>query len=154
MVKIIMVKKMNENLELMMHIYTSAEMGVYTTGQLLELLRKKENKIKHVLECELKEYEKFMRMSKTILEKNEETPKNSGMMAKLSSDMGMKFETMKDNSDPAIAQMLVEGMTMGTVDMTSKIDKYKTTCKRDFIKIARNYLKFQENEIEKLKTFM
>lgn len=154
MVKLLMVNKMNENLELMMHIYTSAEMGVYTTGQLIELLRKKENKIKHVLECELKEYEKFMKASKAILEKNEVTPKDSGMMAKLGSDVGMTFETIKDNSDPAIAQLLIEGMTMGTVDMTSKIDKYKSTCKRDFIKIAKNYLKFQENEIEKLKTFM
>lgn len=145
---------MNENLELMMHIYKSAEMGVYTTTNLLDLLRKKENKIKHVLECELKEYEKFMNTSKTLLEKYEVDPKDSGFMVKLSSDIGMNIETMMDNSDAAIAQMLVEGMTMGTVDMTAKIDKYKATCEKSMLKIARNYLKFQEAEIEKLKTFM
>ena len=49
---------MNENLELMMHVYKTSEMGAYSTNSLLEKLQTKENKIKHVLECELKEYQK------------------------------------------------------------------------------------------------
>ena len=36
--------KMNENLELLMHIYQTADMGVYATKNLLELLRKKDNR--------------------------------------------------------------------------------------------------------------
>ena len=61
---------------------------------------------------------------------------------------------MKDNSDPAIAAMLIEGLTMGTVEMNIKIDKYKRTNKKDILQIAHNLLEFQENEIEKLKTFL
>ena len=146
--------KMNENLELLMHIYQTADMGVYATKNLLELLRKKDNKITHVLEEELKEYEKYTQISETILKKYEVDPKSSGIMAKMSSDIGMTIETMKDNSDPAIAAMLIEGLTMGTVEMNIKIDKYKRTNKKEILEIAHNLLEFQENEIEKLKTFL
>lgn len=145
---------MNENLELLMHIYQTADMGVYATKNLLELLRKKDNKITHVLEEELKEYEKYAQISETMLKKCDVDPKSSGIMAKMSSDIGMTIETMKDNSDPAIAAMLIEGLTMGTVEMNIKIDKYKRTNKKDILQIAHNLLEFQENEIEKLKTFL
>ena len=146
--------KMNENLELLMHIYQTADMGVYATKNLLELLRKKDNKITHVLEEELKEYEKYTQISETMLKKHDVDPKSSGLMAKMSSDIGMTIETMKDNCDPAIAAMLIEGLTMGTVEMNIKIDKYKRTNKKDILEIAHNLLEFQENEIEKLKTFL
>ena len=145
---------MNENLELLMHIYQTADMGVYATKNLLELLRKKDNKITHVLEEELKEYEKYTQISETMLKKYDVDSKSSGIMAKMSSDIGMTIETMKDNSDPAIAAMLIEGLTMGTVEMNIKIDKYKRTNKKDILQIAHNLLEFQENEIEKLKTFL
>ena len=145
---------MNENLELLMHIYQTADMGVYATKNLLELLRKKDNKITHVLEEELKEYEKYTQISETMLKKYDVDPKSSGIMAKMSSDIGMTIETMKDNSDPAIAAMLIEGLTMGKVEMNIKIDKYKRTNKKDILQIAHNLLEFQENEIEKLKTFL
>ena len=145
---------MNEDLELMMHVYKGAEMGVYTTTNLINALKKKENKIKHVLEMELKEYEHYMKQTQNILLKNNVEPKNSNPMAKIGSDFGIAFETMKDNSDPAIAQMLIEGFTMGSVDMTAKIKNYKSTSSKEYLQIAQNYLKFHENEIEKLKTFM
>ena len=89
-----------------------------------------------------------------MLKKYDVDPKSSGIMAKMSSDIGMTIETMKDNSDPAIAAMLIEGLTMGTVEMNIKIDKYKRTNKKDILQIAHNLLEFQENEIEKLKTFL
>ena len=145
---------MNENLELLMHVYQTAEMGVYTTNNLFTLLMKKDNKIIHVLESELKEYEKYTKESEMLLEKYDVEAKSSGIMAKLSSDIGMSMETMKDNSDAAIAAMLIEGFTMGTVEMNIKINKYQNVCKKDILSIAQNLLKFQENEIEKLKTFL
>ena len=154
MVKIILVNKMNENNELLMHIYKSAEMGVYSTTGLINALKNKDNKIKHVLECELKGYEKFMKESEGILIKQKLTPKKSGIITKMGNDMGIMYETMKDNSDAAIASMLVEGFTMGVIEMETKYNQYKNIAKRDVLNMALDFKKFQENEIEKLKTFM
>jgi hypothetical protein len=145
---------MNENTELLMHIYQSAEMGVYTTTNLLDLLKNKDNKIKPILQQELKEYEKYTKLSEEYLEKLDTESKTSGIMAKLGSDIGMTIETMKDNSDSRIASMLVEGMTMGILEMTGKIESYKKICKKDIIVLAEELKQFQEKEIEKLKQYV
>ena len=65
--------------------------------------------------------------------------------------MGIKMETMKDNSDSAIASMLAEGFTMGIVEMEAKIKNYRD---KSTLKLAKELLKFQQKEIENLKTFM
>lgn len=146
--------KMNENIELLKHIYQTSDMGVYATKNLLDLLKTKDNKINHVLEEELKEYEKYTQIAKTMLKKYDSDAKGTGIFAKMSSDIGMTMETMKDNSDAAIAGMLIEGLTMGTVEMNIKIDRFKKTAKKEVLEISQDLLKFQENEIEKLKTFL
>ena len=145
---------MNENNELMMHVYMTADMGVSSTKSVLESIRTKENKIKHVLENELKEYEKFLNISKELLTDEDITPKGNSLFTKMSSDMGIMMETMKDNSDAAIAAMLIEGFTMGITTMQSKVKRYKSVCDKEVLCIARDFLDFQQNEVEKLKEFM
>ena len=145
---------MNENMELIMHVYKSSEMGVYSTTSLINNLKNRENKIKHVLEMELKEYEKYLKISEKILSKNKIETESSSLMSRVSSRMGIMIETMKDNSDSAIAEMLIEGFTMGELEMTTKIDKYKTICDKKYIKIANDFKKFQSSEIKLLKEFL
>ena len=145
---------MDENNELLVHIYKTSEMGMLSTKQLLNTLKKKENKIKDVVSYELKKYEEFYKLSKKILNKQNITPKGNGIITKIGSDMGIKMETIKDNSDAAIASMLIEGFTMGVTEMKIKIDRYNGICDRKTIKIAKDLLKYQEGEIEKLKALM
>ena len=75
-------------------------------------------------------------------------------MAKMGSNIGIMKETMKDNSDGAIAQMLVEGITMGITVMSAKINSYRKIADKKTLKLAREFLEFQEDEVEKLKEFM
>ena len=145
---------MNENNELLMHIYKASEMGVESTKMVLDCIKTKVNKIKHVLESELKEYEKYFKISRDKLKKQEIKPKGNKIITKMSSDLGVYFETMKDNSDAAIASMMVEGLTMGVIEMETKISNYQSTCEEDILKIAKDFLEFQNNEVNKLKTFM
>ncbi len=145
---------MNENNELLMHIYKASEMGVESTKMVLDCIKTKDNKIKHVLESELKEYEKYFKISRDKLKKQEIKPKGNKIITKMSSDLGVYFETMKDNSDAAIASMMVEGLTMGVIEMETKISNYQSTCEEDILKIAKDFLEFQNNEVNKLKTFM
>lgn len=145
---------MNENMELLNFVYENAEMGVHTLNNLSDILRKKDNKIKGLIEDELKEYNNFLKESEKLLKKNKLEPKKTNLMAKFSSKMGIAMETMKDNSDPAIASMVIEGLTMGIVEMETKIESYKKIVDKKILKLSNKFLKFQEEEIEKLKTFM
>ena len=145
---------MNENMELLNFVYENAEMGVHTSNILSDTLRKRDNKIKGLIEDELKEYNNFLKESEKLLKKNKIEPKKTNLMAKLSSKMGITMETMKDNSDPAIASMVIEGLTMGIVEMQTKIENYKKLVDKKILKLSIKFLKFQEEEIEKLKIFM
>lgn len=145
---------MKEKNELLMHIYDVSYMGEYSTNKLLSTLKNKNNKIKSLLEDELKEYESYKKKSEKLLKKAKiEIPKTS-ILTKMSSNMGIMMETMKDNSDASIASMLVQGFTMGIVEMETKINNYKEEVNKNTIKLAKNLLKFQQKEIENLKTFM
>lgn len=145
---------MKEKNELLMHIYDISYMGEYSTNKLLSTLKNKNNKIKSLLEDELKEYESYKKKSEKLLKKSKiELPKTS-IITKMSSNMGIMMETMKDNSDASIASMLVQGFTMGIVEMETKIKNYKEEVDKNTIKLAKNLLKFQQKEIENLKTFM
>lgn len=145
---------MNENMELLNFVYENAEMGVHTLNNLSDILRNKDNKIKSLIEDELKEYNNFLKESEKLLKKNKLEPKKTNLMAKISSKMGIAMETMKDNSDPAIASMVIEGLTMGIVEMETKIENYKKIVDKKILKLSNKFVKFQEEEIEKLKTFM
>ena len=145
---------MNENMELLNFVYENAEMGVHTLNNLSDILRKKDNKIKGLIEDELKEYNNFLKESEKLLKKNKLGYKKTNLMSKISSKMGIAMETMKDNSDSAIASMVIEGLTMGIVEMETKIESYKKIVDKKILKLSNKFLKFQEEEIEKLKTFM
>ena len=55
---------MNRNLELLTDIYKNSEMGVFSTTTLMNKIKAKENKIKPVLENEIKLYEDFVKKQK------------------------------------------------------------------------------------------
>ena len=76
---------MNEDIELLTHIYKNAQMGEYTTSTLINRIKNKENKIKPILEKEIKKYEDFVKRSKKILKSLDSVPKGGNSMAKISS---------------------------------------------------------------------
>lgn len=145
---------MNENVELLEFIYKTAEMGSFTLTKLITELKEKENKIKKVVEDEIKGYEKYIKESKKIIDKEKYELKENSTMAKMGASMGIKKETKADNSDAAIAHMIIEGLTMGVVDISTKINNYKDVADKKVISLAKDFLKFQEDEIERLKEYL
>ena len=145
---------MNENLELLECIYQNADMGPKTLTDLLNELKERDNKIKNLVGEELKGYEKFVKESKELLKKNDTEPKGKGVMADMMSKMGIKREVIMDNSDSAIAEMLIEGFTMGNLELSKLIDSYKDQADKKILKLAKDLQTFGENEIKKLKAYL
>ena len=135
---------MNVNQELLEYIYQSSEMGVVSLTNLLKDLNEKENKLKPVISDELSFYEKYQKKSKKLLKEEKIEAKENSMMTKMMSKMGISKEVKSDNSDASIAHMLIEGLTMGVVDMESKIKNYEKDADKKILKLASDYLKFQQ----------
>ena len=64
------------------------------------------------------------------------------------------MEVVKDNSDSAIASMLIEGLNMGKIEMEKKISNFEKTANKQIIKIAKDLYEFQNNSIEELKKYL
>ena len=145
---------MNENLELYKHILKDSDMSVYSLTKLLEDLKEKDNKIKTTVEDILKGYERYKEQAKTYLEEHDEDLEYDGMMAKAGARMGIKMEVNKDNSDSSIADMLIKGVSMGSIDMEKKINAYENEVGNDELKFAKDFLSFQQDIVENLKKYL
>lgn len=145
---------MNEDLELLEYLYQNIDMSLSSLKSLLKNLKDKENKIKKIVDDEIKEYEKFYKDVEKIIKKSKLEPKKESTLKKMMANMGVKKEIRMDNSDSAVAHMLTEGITMGIVDISTKIKNYKNEVDSKILNIAKKYLKYQQDEIEKLKEFM
>jgi len=145
---------MNENIELLEHIYKDAEMSVFTLSDLLDKLKDKDNKIKGSIEDILHTYESFLRKSKEQLDAAGVKLSKNGMMAKMGASMGIKKEVQADNSDSSMADMLIKGISMGSIDMEKKLKDYEKEVDSKELKLAREFFKFQQNSMEKLKKYL
>lgn len=145
---------MDENTELLLYIYQNAKMGVNSCTELIRILNAKDNKIKKVVEGELKGYESFVKKSEKLMRDFNITPKDKGIMANVMSKVGMDMEMMKDNSDARIADMLTKGFTMGNVDISKKIDRYEGDADKNIIKLAKELLEFGKANIDFLKPYL
>lgn len=145
---------MKESNELVLHIYEDAEMAVYTLTKLLEDLKDKDNKIKKTLEDVLKEYEQWESKTKKYLKKEHAEISKTGMFEKMMAKMGISKEVKSDNSDSAIADLLIKGVSMGTIDMEKKIKDYEEEASDKDLELARDFLKFQEKTIDIFKEYL
>lgn len=145
---------MKEENELLEYIYQTTEMGKNSLTNLLEALKEKDNKIKKDIEEQLAEYEKYYEESEKLLKENEIKPKSNSIMTEMMSKMGINMNVMKDNSDSKIAEMIIQGLTMGTIEMEKKIKDYKEEVDKDITKLAKKVLKFQEKSIENMKKYL
>lgn len=146
-----MKKEKNELLE---HLYKDASMATYTTQKLLDDLQEKDNKMKGVIEDILKKYQHFEMEAKKLLKKEDIKPLEEGMMTKMMAAMGINKEVKKDNSDASIADMLIKGVSMGSIEMEKKIKDYEKEVDHKELALAQEFLKFQEETIEKLKAYL
>ena len=79
--------------------------------------------------------------------------KETGVLAKIPAEVTMNVTTMMDNSNTKIAEMMINGSTMGIIEITRKIRR--TPCAdADSSKIANDVVAFEENNIAKMKTFL
>lgn len=145
---------MDENCELLESIYKDAAMATYTLEELLKKLNGKDNKIIKPCEDILKGYERYRDETKEKLLKLDSELKEESIMSKIGAKMGIMKEVITDNSDASIADMLIKGISMGSIDTEKKIGAYKKNVDKDNIKWAKDFYQFQQDNIKALKKFL
>lgn len=145
---------MEESFELYKHIYRDSNMSCYTIEKLLESIKNKDNKIKDSAEDILKEYSKFKEEAKNQLEINNQELEESKTMSKMMASIGIKKEVINDNSDSSMADLLIQGISMGSLDTEKKLKEYEDKYDEEQVEFAKDFLEFQQSAIEKLKEYL
>ena len=141
-----------EELTLYKHIYKDCEMSIFSLDTLLDDLQNKDNKIKKVVEEIREGYGRYFDEVKEAL--SDDLPKKSSMVTKMAASMGIGKEVRSDNSVSSIADMLIKGISMGTLDMQKKITEVGKKVGKKELKFANDFLEFQQDCVTGLKRFL
>lgn len=137
--------------EMLDYVHKATEMGRY--GILTVLDDARESKLRSALEEQMTEYEKLMDASKKMLGERGKQPKELGAMAKLSSRLSARMQTMMDPTPEKVAEMMVQGNTMGMTKSLRHIHDFGQGDPR--VKdLANKLLKTEEANIEQMKKFL
>ena len=145
---------MEEKYKLLDQIHHDSSMAAYTIKVLLNQLNDKDNKITVYLEEIQHKYIDFETESKNILEQLGLNSKDPSLMAKMGSTMAIDKEVKEDNSDAAIADMMIQGVNMGLNKIVKRLKDFDSELEKEHKKLARDFLNFQESVIENLKTYL
>ena len=145
---------MNKQCELIEKIYKDASMGRFSTEKLLGNLKDKDNKIIGDVEEIFKGYSSFEEKAKEILLSWDIPPEKVGNMTKMMSSMGIFKEVLADNSDSAIADLLIQGLLMGEVEMKKRIENASDDVNKDDFDLAKDFLKFQKKSHKIMEKYL
>lgn len=113
---------MSGNTELLNFVYQNSQMGIESLSQLIELSDDEE--FKECMEKQLEKYREFNKEARRLLEERGHNEKSIGMFDRLKTYLMINLQTMNDKSASHMAQMLIEGSSMG-VPLRYNKDKRK-----------------------------
>lgn len=142
---------MNENVEMLNYIYQNAEMGRSTIEQILKEVRDLE--FRDILKEQLKDYEYVSNRCDSLLNNEGKLPKGIDVMPKIMSYFKIKMDTLKDDTSSHIAEMMINGSTMGVTDITRNLNKYNDV-ENSTKDLASRLLKIEQDNIEALKPYL
>lgn len=143
---------MSKDLEMLGVIYQNAEMGKDTITHLIEITDSVE--FRKRLEAQLIEYQGIFDRADQAIQQQKETAEGISPFAKISSYMMINFKTLADKSPSHIAEMMIQGSTMGIVDMTKKIKELESDVSPEVLKLAEKLLKTEQSNVEEMKKFL
>src|SRR5690554_5962237 len=142
---------MNENAELLNFVYQNSQMGVDTIKQLIAIV--KDEKFKKQLESQFKEYEEIHSTARKMLNENGYDEKGISAMEKIRTYLMLNIQTMTDKSPSHISEMLIIGSNMGVINAVKNLKKYKGA-ESKIKSLMERLLKFEENNVQRLKEFL
>ncbi len=142
---------MSNTEELLNYVYKNSQMGVNTIEQLLGIVEDEDFK-KHI-DSQLNEYRQINEESKKLLDRLGYEEKGVGAFSEISAYMMINFKTLRDKSPSNIAEMLINGSTMGIIQATRNLKRYKDEDK-EFLGLMEKLLKTEENNFQQLKKFL
>ena len=142
---------MDQTYKLLQCIVENARTGADACDQLLK--KTDDEKMRDELMQEKMQYEQYAKDAEKAISDMGHHPHPKGMAARCGMWMGMQMNTMIDKTSTHIAEMLIEGATMGVVEITKAKNTF-TEADANAQGIASDMIVKQQEAIERLKGFL
>lgn len=113
---------MTQDIEMLDYICKNAEMGRDNLSHILDKIEDAE--LHKCLVSQMEEYQKTYDSAYEMLDSLGHKPESAGVMAKTMAHLTSDVKTISDASPSKIAEMVIQGNTMGVTKMTKRIHEY------------------------------
>lgn len=141
----------NINLTILNEISKGAKMGMDSITYVSEKLEQED--MREELSAQYSGYGKIVEKVNQLFEKYGEIPDEAPTRDKIMSWMGVQMNTMTDKSNSHIAEMLIQGNTMGIVEC-QKLINHNPNAEDKVKNVLNEFMSFSQNNIEKMKEYL
>ena len=137
--------------DMLNHVYQSTQMG--QEGILSAMKHVKEPGLNQALRQQLNEYGKICDTAYLMLKERGSTAEEISPMAKISSQMMTSMKTMADHTSSKVAEMMIQGNTMGMSKSIKYLNSYQNG-DPSIRSLTEKLLATEENNIRQMKNFL
>ena len=141
----------NVDIDLLEKTYQNASIGITAIEAVLNKASSQD--MNQQLHRQLKEYQELADKSKQQLLQNGAKVKDRSFFEKTMMKGNVKMNTMISSSDSHIAQMVIQGSTMGVTQMTRLLHE-NSNADGTSAQIAKEFVKREEKNIEIMKNYL
>lgn len=133
------------------HIHQNADMACDSIKNVMKLTDNSE--FTNTLASQLREYQDAKSSTERMLKDRQEYPENASNVSKLMSHVSSSVKSLTDRSPSKLAEIMIEGSTMGIVNLSKQINDY-TGKDREVLSLAKRHLKTEQSNIDEMKKFL
>lgn len=143
---------MNQNQQLLSFIHKNAAMGISTIPQVLSLPQSRA--MGRALNTQLQEYRTIAAQSQAYARRHGRHLQGPGLASKAMSNAMLKTRTAVDPTTSKVAELMIQGSTMGTVQMTRRLHQYNGRTDPELLALGNRLLHTEEQNIQQMKRFL
>lgn len=144
-------KDNNINLTILNEINKAAKMGMDSISYVLKKVD--DENMKENLSFQFSEYGKIVDKVNNQFDKYGEIPDEAPITDKMMAWMGTQFNTMIDQTNSKIAELMIQGGDMGIIKC-QKLLNHNPKADQPVKDILNDFMTLQKNDIEKMKEFL
>ena len=143
---------MIDDIQMLGSITETADMGRDSLRHVIE--KTKNPQLRGALEKQYSQYDDIYRAADGLLLSKNGKPKMTSPALKAYSHMVSNFKTeTADNATSKIAEMVIQGSTMGVTEITKQLHEYQGS-DNTVRSLAEKHVKIEQDNIEEMKKFL
>ena len=140
-----------EDLKTLKELHKGAIMGMNSISYVEEKVGDKE--FKNELSSQYNQYSDILTRIIDSYNHIGEVPENTKLKDKMQTWVGIQLNTMTDQSNSKLSEMLIQGTTMGIIE-GCKLKNSNHNLNNNVETILNDFITMQENSIDKLKSYL